>query len=177
MESILYSVDDFSAFLWEDSIKELITADDRSSDTDSNTVDTSGVGESQPYTNTEVEFQEPLKRFLDGNWQTGNSPNSSTISIDILFPETQKNYVMLPVRNLDAWTDTSVVREIKDGTVYTLLLWFFINQPSCTYIGLRETNQYLNTRKDKRKTPSLKEVWTVAEYKGVWTWMIWFSFW
>ncbi|KAH8517404.1 hypothetical protein H0E87_005370, partial [Populus deltoides] len=79
-----------------DSIKELITADDRSSDTDSNTVDTSGVGESQPYTNTEVEFQEPLKRFLDGNWQTGNSPNSSTISVDILFPETLKNYVMLP---------------------------------------------------------------------------------
>jgi hypothetical protein len=115
MESILYSVDDFSAFLWEDSIKELITADDRSSDTDSNTVDTSGVGESQPYTNTEVEFQEPLKRFLDGNWQTGNSPNSSTISVDILFPETLKNYVMLPVRNLDAWTDTSVVREIEQS--------------------------------------------------------------
>jgi hypothetical protein len=35
-------MDDFSAFLWQDSIKELITADDRSSDTDSNTVDTSG---------------------------------------------------------------------------------------------------------------------------------------
>jgi hypothetical protein len=47
---------------------------------------------------------------------------------------------------------------VKDGTVYTILLFFFINQPSCTYIGLRETNQHLNTKKDKRKTPSLKEV-------------------
>ena len=48
--------------------------------------------------------------------------------------------------------------KLIEGTVYTLLLCSFINQPSCTYIGLIETNQHLNTRKDKTKTPSLKEV-------------------
>jgi hypothetical protein len=66
--------------------------------------------------------------------------------------------------------------KLIEGTAYTLLLCSFINQPSCTYIGLIETNQHLNTRKDKTKTPSLKEVWTVAEYKGV-SWIIWSSFW